>query len=175
MSRHSACLLVFQLLGLHILLTTATIKGNPWENEYRLSQHVLPELYNLLIYPNLDNGTFSGSVEITLNVTAPCDYITLHHKGLIIENSILSANQGSINLVKNAFDYPKNEFWVVRLTEMINPGIYSLKLDFSGSLTGDIVGFYRSTYKDISGESRFVFSFIFLFCTLFCIPCDIGK
>ncbi|XP_046672950.1 glutamyl aminopeptidase-like isoform X2 [Homalodisca vitripennis] len=154
MSRHSACLLVFQLLGLYILLTTATIKGNPWENEYRLSQHVLPELYNLLIYPNLDNGTFSGSVEITLNVTAPCDYITLHHKGLIIENSILSANQGSINLVKNAFDYPKNEFWVVRLTEMINPGTYSLKLDFSGSLTGDIVGFYRSTYKDISGESR---------------------
>lgn len=123
-----------------------------------LSQHVIPEVYNLLLFPNLKEGSFSGSVDITLKITAPCDYIKLHQTNLKIESTSLTKADSSINLVKEAFDYKKNEFWIVRLSQTINSGIYSLKLNFTGSLTTDIVGFYRSVYKDVlSGEERSVF------------------
>lgn len=123
-----------------------------------LSQHVIPEVYNLLLYPNLKEGSFSGSVDITLKITAPCEYIKLHQANLKIESTSLTTADSSISLVKEAFDYKKNEFWIVRLSQTINSGIYSLKLNFTGSLTTDIVGFYRSVYKDVlSGEERSVF------------------
>jgi hypothetical protein len=104
----------------------------------------------------LDKGTFSGNVDITLNVAASCDYIAIHHKGLTIENSKLISINGSIIPIRNAFDYPKNEFWIVQLSVRITPGVYNLILDFSGSLVDDIVGFYRSSYKSVTGETRCV-------------------
>lgn len=110
----------------------------------------------MFLHPNLEKGTFSGIVDVTLNITAPCDYISIHHKGLTITNSKLKSVNGSLNSIKHAFDYPKNEFWIVQLKTKINPGIYRLILDFSGSLTNDIVGFYRSSYKNENGETRFV-------------------
>lgn len=117
----------------------------------------MPEVYNLFLHPDLSKGTFKGTVDITVKIIAPCNYIKLHHKSLIIENSRLTLPNDSTNFVKDSFDYPKNEFWVVRLNESLRPGLYSLKLDFGGSLTDDIVGFYRSSYRDDSGENRFVF------------------
>lgn len=117
---------------------------------------MVPEVYNLLLHPDLSKGTFKGTVDITVKITVPCDHIKLHHKNLTIENSRLTLPNDSTNFVKDSFDYPKNEFWVVRLDQSLRPGLYSLKLDFSGSLTDDIVGFYQSSYKDDSGENRFV-------------------
>lgn len=130
---------------------------NPWEDDFLLSQHVIPEVYNLLLFPNLKEGSFSGSVDITLKITAPCDYIKLHQTNLTIESTSLTEADSLISLVKEAFDYKKNEFWIVQLSQTINSGVYSLKLNFTGSLTADIVGFYRSVYKDfLSGEERSV-------------------
>lgn len=75
-----------------------------------------------------------------------------------IESTSLTEAGSAISLVKEAFDYKQNEFWIIRLRQTINSGIYSLKLNFTGSLTADIVGFYRSVYKDVlSGEERSVF------------------
>jgi len=128
-----------------------------WEEDFRLSKHVVPVEYNLQLHPHLENGTFSGSVHITLNVTAPCDHIRIHQKGLNIEHSTLLGVGEAQNFVSSSFEYAKNEFWVMLLNQTINIGIYSLKLDFNGSLTNDIVGFYRSTYKDIvSSEDRLI-------------------
>lgn len=130
---------------------------SPWEEDYLLSEHVIPEVYNLSLFPHLKEGTFSGSVDIRLKITASCDYIKLHQKYLKIESTTLTESGSSTSLVKEAFDYNKNEFWVVRLSQTVNPGNYILKLDFTGSLTKDIVGFYRSVYKDVlSGEERSV-------------------
>lgn len=43
----------------------------------------------------------------------------------------------------------------VTLTETIAVGSkYKLEIDFSGNMTGKIVGLYRSTYKDPSGNDR---------------------
>lgn len=43
----------------------------------------------------------------------------------------------------------------VTLAETIPVGDeYKLEIDFSGMMTGKIVGLYRSTYKDPSGNDR---------------------
>lgn len=43
----------------------------------------------------------------------------------------------------------------VTLTETVEAGNqYKLEIDFSGMMTGKIVGLYRSTYKDPSGQDR---------------------
>lgn len=76
---------------------------------------------------------------------------------MTIESTSLTKADSLMSLVKEAFDYKQNEFWIVQLSQTINSGVYSLKLNFTGSLTADIVGFYRSVYKDfLSGEERSV-------------------
>lgn len=117
----------------------------------------MPEIYNLLLYPDLKESKFSGTVDIVLEVTSSVNYIVLHSKNLTISHTTFSPEAtNEVNLVKNAFSYLKNEFWVVELTESVPDGKYNLKLDFSGSLIG-MVGFYRSNYQDVnSGQNRLV-------------------
>lgn len=75
-----------------------------------------------------------------------------------ITKTELTLYNGKDSLVKEAFDYLPHEYWVVALKNEISPGSYKLQLTFNGSLTRNIVGFYRSIYKDVStGNNRFVF------------------
>ena len=54
-----------------------------------------------------------------------------------------------------SFEYPQNEFLVMTVDGGFAPGTYTWYLVFSGSLTDNIVGFYRTVYKTASGNERF--------------------
>uniref|UniRef100_A0A1B6C9L0 Aminopeptidase n=1 Tax=Clastoptera arizonana TaxID=38151 RepID=A0A1B6C9L0_9HEMI len=138
------------------LIDAQEYSSHDWEKNPRLPKSVVPDLYNLTLNPNLGAGTFSGKVNISLNVSTAVSNIILHSTGLSVTNSaLISHEKGSENLVKQAFNYEPNEFLVVQLKQDISPGSYNLLLEFNGSLTRNIVGFYRSMYKDVStGENR---------------------
>ena len=58
-------------------------------------------------------------------------------------------------LFYRAFEYTKNQFWVViPETKPLPVGNYSLYLEFNGRLDRDILGFYMSKYIDNSGKSH---------------------
>ena len=50
------------------------------------------------------------------------------------------------------FEYRPNQFWVVEPREQLQPGNYSVRMEFSGSLTTGNTGFYLSRYTDSNGN-----------------------
>lgn len=125
--------------------------AKPWESTHRLSPYIRPRQYLINLYPNLEQGTFVGSVDITLVLDTAQSYIKLHSKGLNITETKLNSSSVS------AFSYPEHEFWVVVPNKDLDAGEHKLQLTFEGSLLNKIVGFYRSVYNDVeSNEQRFI-------------------
>lgn len=121
----------------------------PWEIDYRLPDDTLPQHYEIFLHPDLSAGNFTGSVDIHLNITKARDFILVHTKYLVVTSIKLSKGRqpnGEEIAISENFEYPPNEFWVVKLSQKIPPGEYVLSMKFSGSLTLDIVGFYKSEY-----------------------------
>ena len=159
------------------------VRDRPWEKDYRLPADVLPVHYRLSLHPDLETGLFtgklsagffwfdifgllvltgdfclSGSVDIFVNTTRGRDCFIVHAKYLSVESTKLRDGHdadGAVLPVKDAFEYEPNEFWVVDVGYPVPPGEYTLSLTFSGSLTRDIVGFYKSVYYTDDKKARF--------------------
>lgn len=116
--------------------------AKPWESTYRLSPFVRPQQYFINLYPNLERGSFVGSVDITLILDTDQNYIKLHSIGLDIKETTLN----SISVA--AFAYTKHEFWVIIPEKTLAAGEHKLQLKFEGSLLNKLVGFYQSDCTD---------------------------
>lgn len=136
--------------------TASTTPKEPWEREYRIPTTTIPHHYDLYLHPDLEEGDFTGRVTILIGVTSPMSYLVAHVKKLNVTSTSLLKEGGRREEVPlgESFEYAPNEFWVVRPRDTLPPGNYSLTLHFSGTLTGSIVGFYRSMYTTSAGEKR---------------------
>lgn len=126
----------------------------PWEANYRIPRTTLPHHYDLYLHPDLDTGRFSGRVGILIGVTAPMTYLVAHIKYMNVTRTELKGQSGDVIPLQDQFEYEPNQFWVVLPRDTLQPGNYTLNLDFEGSLDGSIVGFYRSVYTTKAGEKR---------------------
>jgi len=151
-------------------------RSKPWELDYRLPSDTDPIHYDILLHPDLSNSTFSGRVLIQIHVKNPRYFLLVNTKHLDIYDTRLTevvphGNEETDSFkkkrvgeereikIEDAFEYKPNEFWVivVKNNTELQPGIYNLHLQFRGSLSGKIVGFYSSTYTDSkTQEKRFV-------------------
>lgn len=122
--------------------------AKPWASTHRLSPYIRPKQYFINLYPDLEQGTFAGSVNITLELDTAQSYIKLHSKGLNIVETKLNS------VTVEAFSYPEHEFWVVVPDKELNAGEHNLQLTFDGSLLNKIVGFYRSVYNDVETHKQ---------------------
>ena len=131
----------------------------PWEINYRLPTDTLPIHYDISLHPDFTTDRFSGVVYISITTTAPRNFLLVHTKFLNISSTHVYGNHvtspGADISIGRAFEYAPNEFWVIQLNDQLPAGNYTIHLEFNGSLNrGDIVGFYRSTYKNDKGELR---------------------
>lgn len=139
----------------------------PWELNYRLPSDTLPLHYEIYLHPDLTSGTFTGNVAIHLNITQPRDFILIHIKYLTISSTSvhkgIESNGEQISL-GDIFEYAPNEFWVVKLRSGIQPGLYTVNMDFTGSLVKDIVGFYKSNYYNSdTNKTRYIVTKMYSF------------
>ncbi|KAK6629880.1 hypothetical protein RUM43_003701 [Polyplax serrata] len=124
-----------------------------WEKNNLIPKEIRPLSYDILVDPDLDEGTFKGEVTIEFNLTATRDeWLPVHIKNLNITQTIMTDNKGNEVNIKETFEYPKNNFWVMK-TDVIQPDLYKLHMKFHGSLVQSLVGFYRSVYHE-NGTNR---------------------
>ena len=123
-----------------------------WEKDVRLPSHLLPLHYDLYLHPDLTSGLFMGRVTIAIEATSPTSYFLVHTKHLDISDTRLSNEDGEEVSYMKAFEYERNEFWVVQLEGEVEAGNYSLSMQFNGNLTRGITGFYKSVYTNRLGD-----------------------
>lgn len=126
---------------------------------YRLPNDTIPTKYEINIVTNVHSGdfNFSGTVTIVVKILQDTKSITLHQRQLTINSIDLSDDQA------NTFDLHPYEYDTVteflKITPLNNVTLakdktFFLKIQYNGELREDQKGFYRSSYKDDSGNTK---------------------
>jgi len=119
---------------------------------YRLPASVKPQHYDIRLEPDLSNFTFAGDETIAIQIHEPVDEIQLNALELEIDQVTLSGDGQSLN-GKAQLD-PVNERAILNFGRKLSAGKWSLHIRFRGILNDKLHGFYRSQYKDPSGQSH---------------------
>src|SRR5262245_38082123 len=124
---------------------------------YRLPETVRPERYEIRLTPDLKASTFAGEETIFVNVREPVTEIVLNAIELtILAVSIVSA-EGKVLQGTSTLD-EISERAILQFPQVLTPGPWQLHLTFSGILNDKLHGFYRSTYKDATGQDKMLAS-----------------
>lgn len=126
--------------------------------DFRLPDFIKPVHYNLEVKPLMEEDTYTGSVDISINVSSSTRYLWLHlRETRITKLPVLRRPSGEQVQVRQCFEYKKQEYVVVEAEEELEPntgeGPYHLILEFAGWLNGSLVGFYRMTYVE-KGQTK---------------------
>lgn len=127
--------------------------------DFRLPASISPVHYDLEVRPLLEEDTYTGTVSIAINVSAPTRHLWLHLRETRIGRAPeLRAPSGAAVRVRRCFEYKKQEFVVVEADGELAPTaaqgpFYVLTLQFAGQLNGSLVGFYRTTYVE-NGQTK---------------------
>jgi puromycin-sensitive aminopeptidase len=122
-------------------------------NPYRLGSTVVPSAYRLRMRPDLDAATFSGTVEIDVEVTEPVTSVSLNAIELELEPATMRSGalkavsappvlDGTYETATFTFDAP------------LPVGPATLTLSFTGVLNSMLHGFYLSTFDDPDGKTH---------------------
>ena len=117
----------------------------------RLFEQFQPGSYKLSLNPDKEHLTFSGSVVIKGQKTGPpSQRLTLHQKGLVITGAKLIKHdkKADQDIIISRINTHKS-FNELRLhaKQMIYPGQYSVKIEFSGKITRPMDGIYPCYFK----------------------------
>ena len=125
----------------------------PEQKPYRLPLTVTPERYEIRLTPNMASATFDGEERVTIQVNKPVRELRLNAAELVIQEVSIKAKSGKTIRGDVTLD-PENEQAALQFTETVGPGPWELQIKFSGILNDKLHGFYRSTYKNATGEEK---------------------
>jgi len=139
----------------------------PW-NSGRLPEHVVPVHYDLTLFPDFYHtdevdSRFYGNVSILVNITSKSTrHLLLHANQLTIHQTAVrrqssKTTQDESPRVQRAFNFTRNQYWVVELDRDVQPGsALWIDIQFEGSMIGRLSGLYRTSYIDSrSGQQRY--------------------
>ncbi|XP_029797794.1 glutamyl aminopeptidase [Suricata suricatta] len=127
-------------------------ESGDWKN-FRLPDFINPVHYDLQVKPLMEEDTYTGSVTISINVSAPTRHLWLHlRETRLTQLPQLRRPSGEQVQVRRCFEYKKQEYVVLEAGEELAPStgqdVYLLTMVFAGWLNGSLVGFYRTTYVE---------------------------
>ncbi|XP_043289822.1 uncharacterized protein [Venturia canescens] len=126
--------------------------------DYRLPTSIVPKSYVIKLTPYIEVGkfTFDGSVEITASIVEATSKIVLHVDEIALNSVLVTADGKNIGL-KSKLLNAKYNFVTLNLVESLSVGqTVIIKIGYTGQLNGVMRGFYRSSYKDDSGVTRWL-------------------
>ncbi len=120
---------------------------------YRLPRSVVPERYDLHLEPEIEAGTFSGTVDIAVNVHTETNEVLLNCLELTIAQAKAIDDKGKELIAKTGLD-ADNERLKLSFAKSLKPGLWHLQIQFAGILNERLHGFYLSSYSDSSGTKH---------------------
>ena len=115
---------------------------------YRLPRNLKPFLYE--IYFKIGHDSFSGRVNISFVCLNPTNRIVLNVKDLLILNETIDihSQNETVFFNKNWLYDNQAETMTIFLYRYCQKNVcYSLAIEFSGNISENIAGFYRSSYN----------------------------
>lgn len=125
--------------------------------DVRVPNNTIPYHYSVELKPNIygddpEKFTFDGNVEVYLECVTPTNIVTVHINHLTVDNSsieFVSLSGGSAPLWTSYDIDLVRQFFKLNLDGDLSPGNkYIMKMSFTGPLTDDLMGLYRSSYKE---------------------------
>ncbi|KAI8089940.1 aminopeptidase [Halteromyces radiatus] len=121
-----------------------------------LPTNVKPVHYDLSLQPNLETFVFKGQVKINLDVIEPTRVITLNSHEINIISATLIVNDFSQSSIDITYDTKKTEVKLTFPQEVSAHTKALLDINFEGILNDQMTGFYRSSYKDDQGNTKYL-------------------
>ena len=115
----------------------------------RLGKEVIPENYNIEIDVNLESHMFSGKEVVSLKINEKTDKIKLHSADLEIKECKINGEK-----VKHALAEDEELLIVEDFGELDDE--CELEIEFSGELSDNLAGFYKSKYFDEKGDEKYL-------------------
>eukprot|EP00727_Mastigamoeba_balamuthi_P007514 m51a1_g3383 putative puromycin-sensitive aminopeptidase-like (864) ;mRNA; f:495047-498699 len=109
-----------------------------------LPRNVAPTRYNIRLSPDLNLFTYDGDEEVELTIAQPTRTVTFNSLGLAIPSASALVSGRHVNSTGIAFDEAKGTCTVAFGEELPAGTTTRLLLAFSGSLSDNLAGFYRS-------------------------------
>ncbi|CAH3110477.1 unnamed protein product [Pocillopora meandrina] len=133
-------------------------KGMPFPHtNIRLPKQVLPLSYRIYIHPNLTTFKFTGTVNILLRCFQPTKNLILHMRDLSVgEIQLTDSKQKRLTIVRRMQHKENQQYLIATNEELKEKERYSLNMEFSGVLSKNMEGFYRSSYKTKSGQVKYL-------------------
>ena len=122
------------------------------EADYRLPRTVIPKHYSLTLEPNLEGGTFAGSVVIDVEVAEATDVVVLNAIDLDIEAASVIDGDGEQEATWSLDE--ESQRLTLTLKSGLVEGPAAVRISFRGVLNDMLRGFYRSTYIDADGNEK---------------------
>jgi len=148
---------LFFVLAIGLGLCSSTANSVSGYNYYRLPTALKPQKYYLRILTLLENPEelrFTGTVKIVFEALENTRNITLHSKNLTIDESQItlrkiSGEGNTDNCVSSTSINPIHDFYIFNTCqELLAGNVYKLSVPFSADLSRQLIGYYRSSYKD---------------------------
>ncbi|XP_058501683.1 aminopeptidase N-like [Solea solea] len=148
-------------------VTTPAPSNEPWD-KYRLPKSLVPEHYNVTLWPRLtpdETGlyVFTGDSSVQFNCTEDTDLILIHsnklnyfkHAGhLAVLTSVSPGVEAPA--IRSSWLQPETQYLVLQLhSKLLKNHRYQLWTNFTGELADDLGGFYRSEYME-DGQKKVV-------------------
>lgn len=121
---------------------------------HRLPATVVPNRYVLELAPDLEGGTFTGRVEILVEVLEPVAEVWLNAVELDVHDATCVNVEGQQEAVVS-LEQPA-ERCRLSFRHQLPAGPARLRLRFQGKLNDKLRGFYRSRCRDASGKERWL-------------------
>ncbi len=122
---------------------------------FRLDDTAVPNRYRIELAPDVDEGTFDGSVAIELELHSPCESITLHALDLDLRSVGITDAEGNEATATTTVD-PEHETARLDFDRELAAGPAVLSIDYSGRFCERLVGMYSSTFTVGDAEHQLV-------------------
>ncbi|GLT60797.1 hypothetical protein SLA2020_335470 [Shorea laevis] len=119
-----------------------------FKGQARLPEFAIPKRYDLYLKTDLSECTFSGTVQVNLNIVEDTKFLVLNALELVIHHVWYTSSHNKTYRPSDVVLDGDDEILVLVFDEVLGVGEGVLGIEFSAALNEHLKGFYRCAYVD---------------------------